>query len=84
MNQFTVYTKIPKNKKPAKISEWLSGCCQDAVRRLSGKNHHNFEAKIKFGLWFRYHRKAYPTPSVLAPAKFDLHVRLSRGCSPSV
>ena len=28
----------------------LSGCCQEAVGWLSGKNHHNFEAKIKFGL----------------------------------
>ena len=61
----------------------LSGGCQEAVRRLSGKNHHNFGAKIKFGRWFRHHRRAYPTPSVLTPAKFDLHFRLSRGCSPS-
>ena len=51
---------------------------------VSGKNHHNFEAKIKFGRWFRYHRRAYPTSSVLTPAKFDLRFRLSRGCSPSV
>ena len=50
---------------------------------LSGKNHHNFEAKMKFGRWFRYHRRAYPTPNVLTPAKFDLHFRLSRGCSSS-
>ena len=62
---------------------WLSRGCQEAVRRLSGKIHHNFEAKIKFGRWFRYHRKAYPTPSVLTPAKIDLRFRLSRGCSPS-
>ena len=54
----------------------LSGCCQEAVGWLSGKNHHNFEAKIKFGRWFRYHRRAYPTPSVLTPAKFDLHFQI--------
>ena len=62
----------------------LSRSCQEAVRWLSGKNHHNFEAKIKFGRWFRYHRRAYSTPSVLTPAKFDhefdLHFWLSRGC----
>ena len=51
--------------------------CQEAVR-LSGKSHHNFEAKIKFGRGCRYHRRAYPTPSVLTPAKFDLCFRLSR------
>ena len=62
---------------------WLSRGCQEAVEWLSGKNHHNFEAKIKFGRWFRYHRRAYRTPSVLTPAKFDLRFRLSRGCSPS-
>ena len=61
----------------------LSGGCQEAVGRLSGKNHHNFEAKIKFGRWFRYHRRAYSALSVPTPAKFDLHFRLSRGCSPS-
>ena len=42
-------------------------CAREAVGWLSGKNHHNFEAKIKFGRWFRYHRRAYPTPSVLTP-----------------
>ena len=37
---------------------WLSGGCQEAVGWLSGKHNHNFEAKMKFGRWFRYHRKA--------------------------
>ena len=84
-------TKIPKNRNRRKFSSGcqeavkkLSRSCQEAVRRLSGKNHHNFEAKIKFGRWFRYHRRAYSAPSMLTPAKFDLHFRLSRGCSPSV
>ena len=40
----------------------LSGGCQETVKRLSVKNHHIFEAKIKFGRWFRYHRRAYSTP----------------------
>ena len=57
----------------------LSGGCRVAVRQKSSQ----FEAKIKSGRWFRYHRRAYPTPSVLTPAKFDLRFRLSRGCSPS-
>ena len=61
----------------------LSTGCQEAVKRQSGKNHHHFEAKIQFRRWFRYHRRAYPTSSVLTPAKFDLGFRLSRRCSPS-
>ena len=80
-NQNTnVNTHTTKNKNRREFS---SGC-QETVRRLSGKNHQNFEAKIKFERWFRLHRRAYPSPSVLAPAKSDLHFRLSRGCSPSV
>ena len=78
--------KFPKIKKDESFQvavRKLSRGCQEAVKRLSGKNHHNFEAKIKFGRWFRHHRRAYSTPSVLTPAKFDLHFRLSRGCSPS-
>ena len=70
---------------------WYTSVCQVAVssRRLfvewlSGKDHHKFEAKLKFGRWFRYHRRVYPTLSVSTPAKFDLCFRLSRtrGCSP--
>ena len=64
----TLTQKVPKMKtsKSFRVAvKRLSGSCQEAVRRLSGKNHHNFETKIKFGLWCRYHRRACPTPSVL-------------------
>ena len=83
-NQIT--QKFPKIKTDESFRvavKRLSRSCQEAVRWLSGKNHHNFEAKIKFGRWFRCHRRAYSAPSVLTPAKFDLQFRLSRGCSPS-
>ena len=82
----TFTQKIPKIETDEVLRvavRWLSRGCQEAVGWLSGKNHHNFEAKIKFGRWFRYHRRAYSTSSVLTPAKFDLRFRLSRGCSPS-
>ena len=81
-----VNTKMQqKNDESFRVAvKRLSGSCQEAVGALSGKNHHNFEGKQKFGRWFRYHRRAYLTPSVLTPAKFDLRFRLSRGCSPSV
>ena len=72
----TFTQKIPKIRTDEIFRvavRWLSRGCQEAVGWLSGKNHHNFEAKIKFGRWFRYHRRAYPTPSVLTPAKL-------RGC----
>ena len=82
-NQDTnIHTKNPQNRNQPnfkwgkKFQIFVRGC-QEAVGWLSGKNHRNFEAKIKFGRWFRYHRRAYPTPSVLTPAKFDLHFRLS-------
>ena len=81
----TLTQKFPKIKTDESFRvavKRLSGGCQEAVTRLSGKNHHNFEAKIKFGRWFRYHRRAYPTPIVLTLAKFDLHFWLSMGCSP--
>ena len=77
------FTKIKTDESFRVAVKGLSGSYQEAVRRLSGKNHHKFESKIEFGRWFRYQRRAYPTPSVLTPAKFDLHFRLSRGCSPS-
>ena len=82
-NQIT--QKFPKIKTDESFRvavKRLSRSCHEAVRWLSGKNHHNFEAKIKFGRWFRYHRRAYLAPSVLTPAKFNLYFRLSRGCSP--
>ena len=82
----TLTHKFPKIKTDENLRvavRWLSRGCQEAVGWLSGKNHHNSEAKIKFGQWFRYHHRAYPTPSVLTPARFDLRFRLSRGCSPS-
>ena len=45
----TITQNFPKIKTDESFLEWLSRGCQGAVRRLavrglSGKNHHNFEA----------------------------------------